>query len=199
MGRPRSFNETVVLEQAMKVFWQNGYFHTSIEMLTTGMGINRFSLYATFGSKDELFTRALRNYREQVISGLISALEDPDPDLRSIQTFFESLFRGSAEDEDRWGCLMVNTAAELSAHDHPACKEVTEYRDYVTDLFRRALEGAVRKDQIDQATDVKGTASYLFGLLLGFSVYAKCAPDVPALRAYLDQGLGPLTVDVAGR
>ena len=41
MGRPRSFNETVVLERAMKVFWQNGYFHTSIEMLTTEMEINR--------------------------------------------------------------------------------------------------------------------------------------------------------------
>jgi TetR/AcrR family transcriptional repressor of nem operon len=176
----------------VRVFWRNGYFNTSIEMLATEMGINRFSLYATFGSKDELFIRALRGYRARVLSVRLAPLEEPGADFESIRRFFRGLLENAGTGAERWGCLIVNTAAELSAHGHAACEEVADYRSHVTDLFRRALEGAAAKKQISDDREAPQMASYLFGLLLGLSVYAKCARSPDALRDFVNRGLQAL-------
>ena len=62
MGRPRSFDVDVALDQALQVFWQKGYEGASLTDLTEAMGINRPSLYCAFGSKEELFRKALDRY-----------------------------------------------------------------------------------------------------------------------------------------
>ncbi|MGV0800422.1 helix-turn-helix domain-containing protein, partial [Mycolicibacterium elephantis] len=54
-GRPRTFDRTEALEHAMEVFWQHGYEGASMSDLTASMGINSPSLYAAFGSKEQLF------------------------------------------------------------------------------------------------------------------------------------------------
>ena len=65
MPRVKQFNEEQVLEKAMEVFWKKGYNGSSMQELVDGMGINRASIYDTFGSKEELFERAFEIYREK--------------------------------------------------------------------------------------------------------------------------------------
>ncbi len=64
-GRPREFDADKVLDKALHVFWERGYEGTSLSDLTEAMGINRPSLYAAFGNKEELFRRALDRYAEK--------------------------------------------------------------------------------------------------------------------------------------
>src|SRR5258708_30059888 len=61
-GRPRDFNLDEALNRAMRLFWRNGYLGTSISDLTEALGISRASLYAAFGSKEELYKKALDRY-----------------------------------------------------------------------------------------------------------------------------------------
>src|SRR5260370_41991035 len=61
-GRPRDFNLDEALDRAMRLFWRNGYLGTSISDLTEAIGISRASLYAAFGSKEELYKKALDRY-----------------------------------------------------------------------------------------------------------------------------------------
>jgi len=61
-GRPRNFDKDAALERAMELFWIKGYEGASMTDLTSAMGIASPSLYAAFGSKEELFRRAVQHY-----------------------------------------------------------------------------------------------------------------------------------------
>src|SRR5919106_1320568 len=63
-GRPRSFDKDAALGRAMEVFWVKGYEGSSMSDLTAAMGIASPSLYAAFGSKEELFRQALKHYSD---------------------------------------------------------------------------------------------------------------------------------------
>ena len=62
MGRPREFDVEQALDQALEVFWRNGYEGASISELTQAMGISPPSLYAAFGNKEGLFRKTLDRY-----------------------------------------------------------------------------------------------------------------------------------------
>ena len=68
-GRPRAFDRDAALTQAMHLFWRKGFAATSISDLTAAMGIGSPSLYAAFGSKEGLYTEALRHYLGSVDAG----------------------------------------------------------------------------------------------------------------------------------
>src|SRR5437763_10008756 len=76
-GRPRAFDLDKALDRALQVFWRKGYEGASLPDLTQAMGINRPSLYAAFGSKEELFRRALDRYAEGPASYVREALNEP--------------------------------------------------------------------------------------------------------------------------
>ena len=61
-GRPRAFDPDVALDRAMHVFWAKGYEGAALSDLTQAMRINRPSLYAAFGNKEQLFRKVLDRY-----------------------------------------------------------------------------------------------------------------------------------------
>ena len=117
MSRPRSFDETDVLEAAIDCFWARGLEATSVRDLAGRMGINGPSLYNAFGDKRSLFMRALEHYAVRSMRERIGRMERlPDPKA-AIATFFGELISASLADPDRRGCLIVNTALEVAPHD----------------------------------------------------------------------------------
>src|SRR3954463_3624794 len=76
-GRPRKFDADQALDAALAVFWRKGYEGASLPDLTEAMGINRPSLYAAFGNKEELFRRAVDRYVEGPACFLRKALAEP--------------------------------------------------------------------------------------------------------------------------
>ncbi|MEZ6164840.1 MAG: TetR/AcrR family transcriptional regulator [Phycisphaerales bacterium] len=74
MPRPKSFDPDTVLHKAMGVFWEKGYDAASISDLTAAMGINRFSLYDTFGDKHSLYIKALESYEESIVTPILERI-----------------------------------------------------------------------------------------------------------------------------
>ena len=105
IGRPREFDLDKALDQALEVFWRNGYEGASIADLTEAMGINPPSLYAAFGNKEGLFRKALDRYVEQRTDFWNEALEAP-----TARGMVEHLLRDSAdfltEECNPPGCLI---------------------------------------------------------------------------------------------
>ena len=90
MPRPKSFDPDHALDRAMCAFWKKGYASTSISDLTKAMGINKFSLYSTFGDKRAVFLAALDRYSAQVVGTLLDTLENPESGLAEIRGYFDS-------------------------------------------------------------------------------------------------------------
>jgi AcrR family transcriptional regulator len=136
MGRTRSFDTDQALDQAMIVFWRQGYDGTSMTDLTEAMGINRPSLYAAFGNKDELFRRALERYGELPSSYVGEALERP-----TARQVAEHLLRGAADLHTD----VLTPAGCLAVHGAPTCGEDSSQAGQALIAFRRAGEAAIRE------------------------------------------------------
>jgi TetR/AcrR family transcriptional repressor of nem operon len=142
--RPRGYERAKVLDAAKNAFWADGFEGTSMLELERRTGLNRSSLYLAFGAKRNLFDAALDEYEESFIDPLIGSMEGPSAGLAEIAGFFSRLRAYFLEDPSvsQWGCLMVNTIAELSRRDQDASDRATGYRDRLRRAFTHALEGA---------------------------------------------------------
>src|SRR5215470_7382891 len=108
-GRPRAFDVDEALDRALEVFWRQGYEGTALSDLTAAMGINRPSLYATFGNKEALFRKVLDRYADGPAAYAARALELP-----RARDVVEALVYGAIElttgPDTPLGCINVRTA-----------------------------------------------------------------------------------------
>jgi TetR/AcrR family transcriptional repressor of nem operon len=89
MARHKAFDQEDVLDKAVAVFWAKGYEATSMQDLVDAMGIQRGSLYATFGSKQQLFLQSLERYGKVVVKQFLDILQSKPSGVESIELFFD--------------------------------------------------------------------------------------------------------------
>jgi len=183
----KNYDENTVLERAMTAFWKQGYEATSMGDLVTATGINRGSIYAAFNSKRELFLRSLRHYdavhREDHLQR-IAALYDPK---NAIIAVFQSAAQKPDNRKLPWGCLLVNTALELSPHDTEVAEFVAHSLCEVQDFFQTCIESAQSDATIDSSIDARETAQGLLGLFLGLRVLTRSGAPRSSLDGIISQ------------
>jgi TetR/AcrR family transcriptional repressor of nem operon len=148
MPRPKQFDPDQVLEQAMRVFWARGYEATSISDLVEALGINRFSLYDSFGDKRGLFLAALERYGERVFARGLTELEGEELGLAAIERYFAGLARWAQGPLAKQGCLLVNTTAEQAAHDRALRNHLLRQLQRVEAAFLAALTRAEQRGEL---------------------------------------------------
>ncbi|HYX30172.1 MAG TPA: TetR/AcrR family transcriptional regulator, partial [Pyrinomonadaceae bacterium] len=109
MARQKEFDRDIVLHKAMEVFWARGYEGASIQDLVKHMGINRQSIYDTFGDKHSLFLEALDRYREIQSRKVFEILDRPGSVKRNLKLLFQEVIDKSLSDKDRRGCFVGNS------------------------------------------------------------------------------------------
>jgi TetR/AcrR family transcriptional repressor of nem operon len=192
MGRPKEFDPEVAVDRALDVFWDSGYEAASVEDLSNAIGIGRRSLYDTFGSKHDLYLRALDRYRERNWAGLVGPLADNGPARSGIRRVLISVYEAALEDPRRRGCFFVNAAMERGAHD-------AEVAGRAADAFgqlRAALAGAVARGQAErefrEGRSPDEAADMLLTLIQGLRVLGKTMPDRARLAASVEMALDML-------
>src|SRR5438552_18015031 len=141
-GRPRAFDPDAALERAMHVFWAKGYEGATLSDLTRAMRINRPSLYAAFGNKQQLFRKVLDRYMDGPVAYFAKALA-----ASKARDVVEEIFVGTARmaDDPRIpaGCLMDQGALECGyASEH---MEVTSRLAAAEDQLPNQLQRAKRE------------------------------------------------------
>lgn len=140
-GRPRTFDRNEALDRAVDTFWAKGYTSTSLDDLTAAMGINRPSLYGSFGNKHDLFMRSIDRYAETIGHLPLQAFLD-EPDIRrAVEAYFRATIRCVTSRDHPRGCLIMNVAGERAANDATVrtCMDAA-YRERVDAVSNRLRE-----------------------------------------------------------
>jgi TetR/AcrR family transcriptional regulator, transcriptional repressor for nem operon len=196
MARPREFDEDAVLDAAVYRFWLHGYNATSVRELAESMGITNASLYNAFGDKRALFRRALAHYVENSFGHRVSRFEAKLSPREAIGAFFREIVERSVSDDERKGCLLVNSALEVAPHDPEFQKAIAEVLMKVESFFRRCVAAGQASGEISNAQSADDLAGLLLSTLLGIRVLARARPERALLEGLMRPALALLDADV---
>ncbi|MAF96864.1 MAG: TetR family transcriptional regulator [Rhodospirillaceae bacterium] len=181
MARPREFDATEALNQAMQVFWSRGYEATSLSDLIGAMKLSKSSFYDTFGSKHEVFLAAIEHYKKTV-TAQVSAVSGLDaPARKLIESLFERAVNRMTEEGGKRGCFLNKCAVEVALDDPAAAKLIGGGFAIMEDTFLALVERGQREGEIAPDKDPRALARYLTSSLNGLMVVGKANPDPEAL------------------
>ncbi|MBV0914198.1 TetR/AcrR family transcriptional regulator [Anianabacter salinae] len=178
-GRPREYSAEQAIRDVTAVFWENGYFATTLDSLIAKAGLSRSSFYSFFGSKQRALHHVLRLHAAQIIRGLEATRRAaPDP-----ATAVHDMARKAVDPEGgRRGCFLANCNMELAPVDPVVDGIVTEHFRLIEDQFERCYRAI-------GALDPAASASFALTLVLGLIARRKSGCDPKTLDAMLDRGI----------
>ena len=139
MARKKNYIEEEVLEKAMNLFWKNGYEKTSMQMLEEEMGINKFSIYSTFGNKHNLFLESLKCYKTK-FDIIFEKLKNGSQGVQDIKQFFYDSVSLGYKDADQKGCLLTSTYNEFAVTEDVLVKnQMVSFMDNLKMLIQEKL------------------------------------------------------------
>jgi AcrR family transcriptional regulator len=188
IGRPRAFDIDEALDRALKVFWRKGYEGTSLSDLTEALGINRPSLYAAFGNKEQLFRKVMERYQSGPASYLQQSLAAP-----TARAMAEQLLHATADAlgcPDRpAGCLVVQAALSCGDAGDAMRKELIARRLASEAAIRDRLVHAREQSDLPADADPEELARYLVTVMYGMAVHAAGGANRDQLHQIADRAL----------
>lgn len=170
-GRPREFCVDAALARALEVFWSKGYDGASLNDLTEAMGINRPSMYAAFGNKEELFKKALDLYEREKMAYIGKALGQPTARLVA-----ETMLRGAIDTacggDQPHGCLRVINSVACSPEAGSIRHEIVERGKAGRAALAARFERAQVEGDLPEHVDPQGLTGVLVAMLQGISLQA---------------------------
>lgn len=189
VARSKEFNPDEALQGALELFWERGYEATSMADLVERLGIGRASLYATFGSKHELYLRALARYVETSGPSPIEVLSQPGPALPAVRALIRGYVEEAAGDLAERGCMVVNAAAEMLPGDTDVARFVDTNWTSLETALTSALIRARAQGELGADRDPRALARFVLVLLQGLRLVGKGTRDPGVLRDAAAQAL----------
>ena len=192
-GRPRGFDRDAALRQAMGVFWEKGYEGASLTDLTAAMGINSPSLYAAFGSKEDLFREAAEVYRN-ASGGVWDGVLESATAREGIEGLLRNTVVGLSDPRNPRGCMIVLSG--IGASSSRVCEDLRDARMACAEMLRDRLQRAKRDGEIGADTDVRAVAQYYLTVQHGLSLQARDGIGRKGLQQIVDCAMAawePLT------
>ena len=177
MARKKSFDEIEVLQKALHLFWRKGYNATSIQDLVDELGINRASLYDTWGDKHNLYIAALKLYRQSASSRLLDDIRSDMPARQVVESFMLRIVNDVILDKERKGCFLVNATTELANLDPEINQMVEENRKTIVEVLAEIIKEGQGKGEFKSQKSPQALARFIFNAVNGLRVVGKA--DVP--------------------
>ncbi|MBF6367672.1 TetR/AcrR family transcriptional regulator [Nocardia puris] len=185
-GRPRAFDRSVALRRAMEVFWEHGYEGTSMSDLTAAMGINSPSLYAAFGSKEELFRAAVDVYGDAEGGYTDRALREEPTARAAVEAMLRDNAVAYTEAGKPRGCMVVLAGATYTTRSTGVRDFLVEKRRETTAEIRARLDRGVAEGDLAAHVDTAALATFYTTVLYGLSIQARDGAGLDELTGSID-------------
>ncbi|MEM6512041.1 MAG: TetR/AcrR family transcriptional regulator [Pseudomonadota bacterium] len=189
VGRPREFDEQRVLDSAMDAFWRKGYEATSLSDLCACTGLNKGSLYQSFGDKHSLFMRALEHYADTELRQIAAVAFEQDSPIENICAVMHSVVNHTSKDA---GCMMINSLVELAPHDADVLAFLQRLRDQRMRMMTDLVDKAQRAQEITASEPAEDIAVRLMVTLAGLATAVKGFMDVEQAHRVVDGAVAAL-------
>ncbi|GAA5133400.1 TetR/AcrR family transcriptional regulator [Prosthecobacter algae] len=193
VGRPRAFDPDVALEKAMQVFWKHGYEGTSLSDLTEAMGINRPSLYATYGNKEQLFIKVLDRYGSGPVAYVLESLNEP-----TVRGVIEKMLQGSvcllSDPQHPRGCMALQGMLCGGKDSAFVLEHARARRVAAQEKIRERFERARKEGDLTLEVNAGDLARHLAMLLNGLSIQASNGASAKELKRAVEFALKTLPV-----
>ena len=195
-GRKRSFCKEEALDKATRVFWENGYAGTSLAQLTSALGINKPSLYAAFGNKEQLFAASMEHYMQKYAAKNADRLiNPPDATLRErLGAYLSGIIDVICDCESPRGCMFVKSSCESGSVAIPR-----EVESSLNDMalaneatLSEVLETERLRGQLSADARIKDLTAYLLSVTYGLTVLAGRGKTREELNSVADMAIGSL-------
>jgi AcrR family transcriptional regulator len=171
-GRPRTFDREHALAVATELFWRYGYDGTSIADLTQQMGVTPPTLYAAFGSKEQLYREALLNYIRSNDLLVQQVVHNGVPIYSLIETYLYKSAEAYTDPAHPPGCMLQLAALTCALENVEAHKTGVELRQETFQFMVASLEWAKEREELPPDTNVLALARMFMALLQGMSIQA---------------------------
>ena len=198
-GRPRAFDREEALRRAMTVFWARGYEGTTVSDLTAAMGINKPSLYGTFGCKEALFREAIALYDEVEGEAIQHALDDEPTARAAIEAVLRTNATSYACPEKPHGCMIVLSALLGAPENEQVRRFLTATRRAGEEALRERVARGIAEGDVPAGADARTLAAFYTTVLQGLSVQARDGASPAALSAIVDCAMAAWDVLVGRR
>ncbi len=170
-GRPRAFDECTALDDAMEVFWRQGYDGASIADLTAAMGISAPSLYAAFGNKEGLFRAVLERYDEEQ-AGIRARMMDAPTAREAVAMFLTTVAENATKPGEPPGCLLLQGGLAVSEDNADIPQEMARCRASSEMVLRTRIECGAQSGELAEGADPAALARYVMAVSNGMCVQA---------------------------
>ncbi len=189
-GRPRAYDPDAALYDAILTFWQTGYSGTSLDDLSAGMGINRPSLYAAFGDKQELYLKALDLYWQRGLAAQNDALDGSLPLREGLARAYQAALAFYLPEEGpQRGCFAIGTAT-VEAIAHPRVRDKLNQGLRALDArFEARIRIARERGEVPAGADPRALALMASAVLHSLAVRARAGETRAGLEAIIAAGL----------
>lgn len=189
MPRKKNFKEDEVLQKAILLFWEKGFNATSMDDLVHTLGINRASMYDTFGSKEGLFTKAFEQYKAQEKESMIQFFRQQSGVKDGLYKLFERTIDKALSTTAAKGCFVVNTTTELLPGNEVQKAAVLAYQNEIEELFSEFIDWGKSRNEVPGDKNTAALSRLFYLLYNGLQVLVKSNPNkeilMPAIAVSL--------------
>ena len=188
-GRPRVLDRDVGLQVATRLFWERGYEGTSIAELTQAMGVTPPSLYATFGSKEELYRQALDHNIACEMKRRSEALHAQIPAYDALTFYLNDVAQGVSDPDKPRGCMVSTAVLQHSKEIETVARGVAARRDAAIQAMKDRFDRAIDERDLPVSTDTDALARFYSAIVQGMSAQACDGADTATLKRLVDIAL----------
>jgi TetR/AcrR family transcriptional repressor of nem operon len=172
MARKKEYNREDILDLATNLFWQKGFKATSMSELVKATGLNKYSMYEEFGSKDGLFKEAIFTYINKIQKDNIALLSKEPLGLSNIESFLLNRINYATSKESK-GCMVINTLAEKESISQEIFADIEMILFNYEEEVLRCLQSAQDIGDISASKDLNILAKYILNFSTGVLINGK--------------------------